>query len=289
MNKINQKILDILSNSNLNILKEYKFQKILKIFFYKKIHLVLIDCDSQLINYIKIVERIKFLNKEIPIILYSKSNDFKINNNLTKINIYNFLDLNKSIDELKLNIFSCIEEIEEQLNINKIFDFIICEKKIFKIPNSFKYVFPVSQFLIKRLFFVGIKDTEKIQNIKFGIEEMVINAIEHGNLEISFCEKTKILENGIDLNDIINDRSNKDVFKKRKVTIKYILTPTKIVYIIKDQGNGFDWKKIIDNSLNETRINLEHGRGIILSKNYFDEFFYNEKGNEVTMIIYRKN
>ena len=113
--------------------------------------------------------------------------------------------------------------------------FLKYQKRVYKIPNSLKYLTQITEQLTRDLGVIGIYDKESILNVRFGIQEMIINAIEHGNLQINFEEKSKILRNGLNINEIIEKRAKLLENSSKKVKITFILTQQKVTYIIKDQ------------------------------------------------------
>ena len=78
------------------------------------------------------------------------------------------------------------------------------------------------------------------------------------------------------------------------LTIIYRIDPEAVTLIIRDQGPGFDPRNIPHAASDEDPIGhldvrndlhiREGGFGIMLAKGLVDEFKYNEKGNEVTLI-----
>ena len=87
----------------------------------------------------------------------------------------------------------------------------------------------------------------------------------------------------------VRSRQNNDKYKNKKVKIENILDSEKIKYTITDEGEGFDYKKIvkkITQTLDEEL--LFHGRGIAMTMNIFDELTYNDKGNQATLVKYIK-
>lgn len=281
-------ILDLFKGKNINfnvVTNRKNFIKVIK----KKLRIdfVMIDNDSNIYNTVKIIKKIKKINSKIGIFVLADDINESLKSQISKYNLISIFSLKKSKEEIKyntLNYFISLKNARLNIEVSK---FLILEKRVYKIPNSLKYISPISEQLTRNLGEIGLVDKDYISNIKFGIQEMLINAIEHGNLEISYEKKTRFLKKGIDINKIIRKYALKKEFIKRKVTIKYYLTKDKVIYIIKDEGNGFDWRQIPD-VINSNSL-LEHGRGIIMTKNYFDEFYYNEKGNQVTMIIHRNN
>lgn len=154
---------------------------------------------------------------------------------------------------------------------------------------------PVATFIQSGLF--DIKTLEEANNITtflsvacpnskaiaIGLSELLINAIEHGNLSIDFQEKSNLLETG-SWKAEIETRLQQDIYKDKFVEINFTRDIDKIMIKITDQGNGFDWKPYLDFS--SDRLFLKHGRGIALAKEtVFDSISYNERGNEVTATI----
>ncbi|MBR4116276.1 MAG: response regulator [Bacteroidales bacterium] len=113
--------------------------------------------------------------------------------------------------------------------------------------------------------------------IRLGLEELIYNAIEHGNLNISFLEKTNALECG-NFEELINERQKDVKYKDKKVFISFNQCPEYDELYIQDEGNGFDIGISIKEEL--------HGRGIRLSRFFFDEIEYKENGNIVRVRRY---
>lgn len=126
---------------------------------------------------------------------------------------------------------------------------------------------------------------EEIYSMKLCVRELLVNAMEHGNLEISFDEKTKALEND-EYYELLMSRQNSPDYKNRRIMIKYTLVPDKVEICITDEGKGFNHKKRIADFQEKDIFhnNLAHGRGIQMAKDFFNVFEYNEKGNSILII-----
>jgi hypothetical protein len=116
-----------------------------------------------------------------------------------------------------------------------------------------------------------------------GIAEILINAVEHGNLGVSYVEKTK-LQSTSNWSLEIERRINLPENKNKYVTVSFQRSKEYIKLHVKDEGHGFDWKKF--QYLDSSRIYDSHGRGIIMAKNLaFDRLEYINNGNEVNCYI----
>ena len=126
---------------------------------------------------------------------------------------------------------------------------------------------------------INSEDLYKLQTV---LMELLTNALEHGNCGITYEEKTAWLENGGNILSLIAEKCKDPQIAARKIHISYALGSTKSKFLIRDEGEGFDWKS----RLNKNEYSEEmHGRGLKLSENLVSNLTYNEKGNEVSFII----
>jgi len=121
------------------------------------------------------------------------------------------------------------------------------------------------------------------EKMVLGISEMLINAVEHGNLGITYDEKSDLNNSGEWENEVIK-RQNLDENKHKNVSVDYSKNENQIILKIKDEGNGFDWKEYLE--ISPSRATDNHGRGIAMSKIMsFSDIKYNNIGNEVECLL----
>ncbi|HZV55404.1 MAG TPA: response regulator [Rhodocyclaceae bacterium] len=119
--------------------------------------------------------------------------------------------------------------------------------------------------------------------VVLGLSELMLNAIEHGNLGITYAEKSA-MGGGEPLAEEIArrlaDRANAD----KQATIEFQRTPSELRFVIRDQGRGFNWQQYLEMSPN--RAFDTHGRGIAMSRLLsFDRLNYIGCGNEVEGVV----
>lgn len=115
--------------------------------------------------------------------------------------------------------------------------------------------------------------------ISLGLFELLINAVEHGNLEITYEEKKAALESGT-LLSLYTKRQSAPALEERKVTVDFRLDHSGCEWMISDEGKGFDWKSV-QNPVDQANLLQLHGRGIFITRFQFDELEYSGKGNVV--------
>ncbi len=115
--------------------------------------------------------------------------------------------------------------------------------------------------------------------IVMGLTELMINAVEHGNLGITYAEKSILNEQGTWV-DEVNTRLQLAENINKAVSINFLRNTDYIEITVIDQGEGFDWKDYMD--FDPDRVMDNHGRGIaVANKLSFSAVEYKGKGNEV--------
>jgi YesN/AraC family two-component response regulator len=115
--------------------------------------------------------------------------------------------------------------------------------------------------------------------IHLGLLELLVNSMEHGNLEITYEEKAKALSQS-GLQKLRDQRRNNLQLASRRVTVDFKSDETGCEWTISDEGKGFDWKSV-PNPLAGNNLISHNGRGIVISRRHFDEFEYIGAGNVV--------
>lgn len=125
------------------------------------------------------------------------------------------------------------------------------------------------------------------ERVQIGIRELLVNAIEHGNLAIGYEEKAGLMANHCWAQEV-----------SRRITLPE--HAHKFVYVtcwkgesgvhvsIRDTGKGFRWSQYTH--LQNHGIKPNNGHGIASAKFFsFDKLEYNKAGNEVTGSVIHKS
>lgn len=116
-----------------------------------------------------------------------------------------------------------------------------------------------------------------------GISELLINAIEHGNLGIGYDEKAE-LKRRDQWNSEIEHRLTLPENQDKFAEVSFEHHGTHISITVRDQGKGFEWQKYID--FDPERAFDCNGRGIAMAKLLsFDDLEYLGCGNEAVARI----
>ena len=121
------------------------------------------------------------------------------------------------------------------------------------------------------------------ERMVLGISELLINAVEHGNLGITYEEKTLLNKHGYWEKEI-QRRLILPEYATKRVRIHYEKRADDITLTISDEGRGFEWHRYLD--MDPDRATDTHGRGIAMSRLMsFDAVRYEGSGNTVTCVV----
>jgi DNA-binding response OmpR family regulator len=121
------------------------------------------------------------------------------------------------------------------------------------------------------------------QKAAFGLNELMRNAVEHGNLGIGYDEKANLLRSG-SWQDEVERRLNLSENLGKFASLTFETTEEAVAIHIKDQGRGFDWQRYLDFS--PERAAAPHGRGIAACRALsFPSLEYLGGGNEARCAV----
>lgn len=116
-----------------------------------------------------------------------------------------------------------------------------------------------------------------------GLADLMVNAVEHGNLAITYAEKTRLKRDG-EWEAEIGRRLTLQEYRERRASIRVIRSADSIAFRIVDQGEGFDWRRFLD--FDPERAFDPNGRGIAMARlTSFSTIRYEGAGNVVTASV----
>jgi CheY-like chemotaxis protein len=124
-------------------------------------------------------------------------------------------------------------------------------------------------------------ETTRIQ-VGIALTEAIDNAIYHGNLEVDSAVREKDYDEYFRLAD---QRRGQDKYKGRTVRLTANESRAKAVYVVEDDGSGFDVSSLPDPT-SSANLDKVSGRGLLLIRTFMDEVSHDRQGTRITMTIH---
>ncbi|MEP3478093.1 MAG: response regulator [Fuerstiella sp.] len=150
----------------------------------------------------------------------------------------------------------------------------------FELQSDTSIMSGMSRFLGGKAGAIGICTEAELPRLVIAMEEALLNACLHGNLEL---ESTLKEEDDSKFEALAAERSAASPWKDRIITVDARFSPHQMIVKIKDEGSGFDPLKL-PNPTDPENLLKPHGRGVMMMKLFLDEVKWNESGNEVTLL-----
>jgi anti-sigma regulatory factor (Ser/Thr protein kinase) len=112
---------------------------------------------------------------------------------------------------------------------------------------------------------------------RLGLVELLLNAIEHGNLEIGKALKGRLIREHR-FEDELAARLDREPYRSRRVHVRVTIAFPLIEIEISDEGPGFPWRSELASEVEAS--DRPNGRGIALvSRTCFTNLEYRDPGN----------
>lgn len=119
--------------------------------------------------------------------------------------------------------------------------------------------------------------------VALGLNELLINAVEHGNLGICYAEKKRLRQSDT-WNEEITRRLALPEYRHRVAKVRVTRNEHEIVFTVEDQGEGFDCRAYLEFDAN--RAYDPNGRGIAMARQVsFGRLDYLGCGNRVEAAV----
>ena len=118
---------------------------------------------------------------------------------------------------------------------------------------------------------------------RMALAELLINAVEHGNLEISYADKTR-LKHEDRWRDEVERRCQLPVYRNRYARVQLERGERELRFTITDEGPGFAWQQYME--LSPSRAFDPNGRGIAMARMLgLTSLHYEGRGNVAVAMI----
>jgi CheY-like chemotaxis protein len=170
------------------------------------------------------------------------------------------------------------EELLSRLNRSE-FTFFV------ELGNDASLIDPLVDLVQQTVARARLCDSSGQLRIGVALREALLNALLHGNLEISLDHMDDARQQLLRQRDlpIRADKPDQRAFADRRIFVNVRISTEEARFVIRDEGPGFDVSSV-PSSWEPGGLEQQGSRSLSLIRALMDEVIYNEAGNEVTLI-----
>ncbi len=244
------------------------------------IDLVLTDLQMPEVDGLELVRDIRLHHADVPVVLMTGTGSEEIAVQAMKAGAANYVNKTAGPQWLRENIERVLASQGEIQSHKELLKSLCRDDYEFQLDNDRSLMASTARFLRQAAQSTGLCAASDLPRLGIAMEEALLNACLHGNLELDSALREG---DGDQFNEMALERSVRQPWMDRRVTVRASISPKQFKVEITDDGPGFDPSCLPDPTDPENLLK-PHGRGIMMMRLFLDEVHWNERGNRVTMI-----
>ena len=240
---------------------------------------IVTDLQMPEMNGLELIAEIHENHSHIPIIVMTSKGSEDIAIEALQAGISNYVPKRSLSTELAEMVQRVVASSQESRKRSELMNRLSERSERFVIENDVALVMATSRYLQSLL--ADTWSLEKTDRMRTGtaIEEALLNAMYHGNLEVSSELKDQDHQAFYLLAE---ERRHTRPWIDRRIHIHIWMTSQEAKIVIRDDGNGFD-PSLLPDPTDPENLARPFGRGVMLMRAFMDSVAFNATGNEVTL------
>lgn len=242
--------------------------------------LVLTDLQMPNMNGFELVDAVRGTYPQLPVVLMTAYGSEKIALEALRLGAASYIRKHKLEKDLPVTLEQVVETADRQRRLQRLEERLTFAEFHFALENDPALVPVLVGRLNDHLAVMRLTGRDGGVRVSAALGEALLNALYHGNLEVSSEVK---LSGDDEFYQLVRERRSSPPYEDRRIHVTAKLTPDEAVFVIRDEGPGFHVGALPDPTDPENLLKPS-GRGVLLMRIFMDDVIYNERGNEVTLI-----
>ncbi|MDZ4685879.1 MAG: response regulator [Planctomycetaceae bacterium] len=245
------------------------------------VDLVLTDLQLGETDGLQLIDEVRAHFPHIPVILMTASGSEDIAVAALRRGAASYLPKRQLAQRLVADVECMLDLARAAKTLNQLARSRTACTEQYALPNDCSVVPALIQKLLNRFTEFDLCAEHRRMRIGVALEEALVNAIIHGNLEVTSELRG---EDDEAYRRLVAERSSAEPYRSRRVKVMAALDANRALIVIRDEGRGFDVAGLPDPTLPEN-LPRAHGRGLLLIRTFFDAVAHNERGNEIQLTL----
>lgn len=241
---------------------------------------VVTDLQMPNLNGLELVRALHESHPGLPVVLMTGAGSEEIAVQALQAGAASYVPKSKLTRELPAIVERVLASAAKERHHSAVLERMVSNDCRFVLENDLALIAALSRYLREMVRNVQLSDESEHLRVGVAVEEALINAYYHGNLELS-SELRETDHRAF--YRIADERKSQAPYRERCVTVDACISPELLTFIIRDEGRGFDPTRLPDPA-DPDYLERPCGRGVMLMRTFMDEVTYNATGNEVTLV-----
>lgn len=247
--------------------------------------LVLTDLVMPEMDGLDLVSMVRSTYPSVPVILMTSAGNEEICVQALQRGAASYVPKRVLSQRLLETVHQVLEIASHEQTVSRLMGCMAETRCKFELDNDNKLIPPLVAHLLELAERLELWDDSDRMRIGIALEESLVNALCHGNLEVGSELR------GVDDDAyyaLLGERRAGQPYCDRRIHIDSSFTRTEARFVIQDEGPGFDPESLPDPT-DPANLEKAAGRGVLLMRSFMDEVSYNKSGNVVTLVKRRSD
>lgn len=242
--------------------------------------LVLSDLQMPEMDGLELVQAVKDEYSLVPIVLMTAQGSEDIAAQALRLGAASYVPKKKLAQDLAPTVLRILTGSQADRQQSLLMHYLESSEAVFELANDLPLIKALVNHIMHMLRCLPLGDETERLRVAVAVEEALLNAYYHGNLEIGPLEH-KMDRQACEA--LARQRLQESFHAGRRIRVAVKMARNEARFIIRDQGPGFDVARFSEPAAG-CLPDEDTGRGIYLMRAIMDEVIFNPAGNEVTLI-----
>jgi CheY-like chemotaxis protein len=240
---------------------------------------VVTDLQMPEMNGLDLVVQIRARFSLLPVILMTAHGSEELAVRALKSGAASYVPKRELGEDLLETVEAVIESAHGKRDQSRLLKSLARTESHFVLENDPALIPPLVSHLRENVFRMSGSDETGLIQMTVALREALLNAMEHGNLELDSALREK---DDHSYHVLQHERRRQKPYADRRVHVTSRETPGETVFVIRDEGPGFDTSQLPDPT-DPANLEKRSGRGLLLIRAFMSDVRHNPRGNEVTL------
>jgi CheY-like chemotaxis protein len=241
---------------------------------------VLTDLQMPGMNGLELVEAVRREHPVLPVILMTQHGSEEIAVEALKKGAASYVPKRNLRQEISTVVDEVLAATSADRYQKQVLGCLTRTESHYVLDNDTALISPLISYLQRNLTALGLCDETDLIRVGVALREALINAMHHGNLEVSseiFRQDEEAYYN------LVRERAGQSPYRERRVRLLARESRAEAVFVIADEGPGFN-PALLPDPTDPANLEKPTGRGLLLIRSFMDEVTFNDRGNEITLV-----
>jgi CheY-like chemotaxis protein len=245
--------------------------------------LVLTDLQMPVMSGLELVRHVREKFPLVPVILMTAQGSEEIAVQALASGAASYVPKSRLARELAETVDTVLNTSRAQRHHARMMECVTRNHWTFVLDNDPSLIPAIVDHLQQHITRLKLCDETGRIRVAIALEEALLNALYHGNLELDSDLREEDIRRYYALAE---ERRREEPYRSRTTHFEANLGLQEMMFVVRDAGPGFT-PEFVPDPTDPANLEKASGRGLLLIRTFMDEVRHNERGNEITMVKHR--